>query len=106
MVKVAKVVFVMLAIVLVILEGSNHVEGAGRLLKESVKHPETFNIGGGNGIFPSSPGNFAAGIGYGPDGVRFCTFPGGCTNGNTFPNIPPTFGNGVGAGGGSLPHHP
>lgn len=98
----------MLCIVLVIF-CSNHVEGAGRLLKESVKHPETFNMGGGNGILPSSPGNFAAGVNYGPDGLRFCTFPGGCTSGNTFPTIPGNLGGtgtGNGIGAGFLPPHP
>lgn len=104
MVRVAKVV--MLCIVLVIF-CSIHVEGAGRLLKESVKHPETFNMGGGNGILPSSPGNFAAGVNYGPDGLRFCTFPGGCTSGNTFPTIPGNLGGtGNGIGAGFLPPHP
>lgn len=74
----------------------------GRMLQESVKHPETFNLGGGNGRLPSTPGNFAAGVGFGPDGLRFCTFPGGCTNG-IFPNIP---GTSVGNGAGGLIPHP
>ncbi|CAK8572561.1 unnamed protein product [Lathyrus sativus] len=90
----------MLSLLLVVL---GNVEGGRRMLKESVKHPETFNLGGGNGRLPSTPpGNFAAGVGFGPDGLRFCTFPGGCTNG-ILPNIP---GTSVGNGAGGLIPHP
>lgn len=88
---------VVLVILLMVVFVSDHVEGSGRLLMKkeiNVDHPETFNIGGGT--FPSSPGSFATGVGFGPSGLTFCSYPPArCTT------LPPTLGNGA---GGSPPH--